>query len=115
MRMMKELTGSNEEKGEGEELCRTHCKKERHIENTCPRKAFCDICQVLGHSIKDCPYNLKARNAHIFLTQGEPSTPPPPPCNTNMGASSGGYNSKGSNNNNTKNTPRSKIQYDITI
>ena len=65
---MKEIIGSKEEKREGKELwCRDY-RKEGHTKNICPRKAFCDICQVMGDSIKDCPYNLKAHDAHVFYT-----------------------------------------------
>lgn len=59
-----------------------------------PKKLFCDICQILGHSTKECPYNLKTRSTQVLFTQGEQSTPPnpsPKKHKNNNNASLGGY------------------------
>ena len=66
-RLMKEVAGTKDEKKEGKDLWCTDCEKEGHTKGACPRKMFCEICQIGGHAIKDCPYNLKTRNAQILF------------------------------------------------
>lgn len=77
--MMQELKADKESGRDDKELWCTDCKAERHTKGTCSRKAFCDICQVLGHSIKECSYNLKTRSTQVLYTQGEQATRPATP------------------------------------
>ena len=37
------------------------------MKGSCPKKQFCDICQVAGHSLKECPFNLKAKGHQQVL------------------------------------------------
>ena len=62
-RLMKEMAGTKDEMKEGKDLWCTDYEKEGHTKGACPRKMFCKICQIGGHAIKDCPYNLKTRRA----------------------------------------------------
>lgn len=97
--------------------CDARCKKEGHRKGSYPKKAFCDICQVLGHSTKECPYNMKTRGNQVLFTQ-EQSSPSgtvgtsQPQANTT--ASSSGYkgNRRGGRGNNNNNNNRSRMQYD---
>lgn len=88
----------------------TDCKASGHTMGSCPKKIFCDTCQIMGHSTKECPYNMKVRNQQVLYTQEQPSTSGP---ETNNNASSNGYRgnrrSGGRGNNNTN---TSRIQYD---
>lgn len=69
----------------------------------------------LGHSIKQCPYNLKVRSTQVLFTQGEQVTlltTLPKPINFN--ALLGGYSNKQrGGNNNSHNTPRRCISYNV--
>ena len=69
MKEFKAIKGSSS-KSEGELWC-TDCK-EGHTKGTCPKKVFCDICQVLGYS-KQCPYNMKTRTTQLLFVQENPS------------------------------------------
>lgn len=71
MREFKAIKGSSS-KNKGDLWC-ADCE-EGHTEGTCPKKTFCDICQVQGHSTKECLYNMKTRIAQVLLTQEQPST-----------------------------------------
>ena len=57
---MREYKGTKENKEVG---C-MKCKNEGHSRANCAKKSFCDICKVLGHTIKQCPYNLKVRTSN---------------------------------------------------
>lgn len=48
MREFKAMKGSSN-KNKGDLWC-ADCKEEGHTKGMYPKKAFCDICQVLGHS-----------------------------------------------------------------
>lgn len=78
------------------------CKTDGHTKGSCPKNQFCDICQIMGHLTKECPFNMKTRGSpQVLLTQE--ASPSGSSGNTNnAGATSGGYrnNSKGQNNNN---------------
>ncbi|XP_057853392.1 uncharacterized protein LOC131063560 [Cryptomeria japonica] len=98
-----------------EDVWCTDCK-EGHTKGTCPKKAFCEICQMLGHAVKECPYNMKTKGNQVFFAQEQP------PLSTAVGsakpqadatASSGGYigNRRGGRGNNNNNN-RSRMQYD---
>ena len=69
IRMMKEFKNMQKET-KGNELWCTECKKEGHTKGSCPKNQFCEICQIMGHFIKECPFNLKTRGPQqVFLTQ----------------------------------------------
>lgn len=53
----KSMKGTTSRMEEGEIWC-TDYKEKGHAKGACPKKAMCDICQVLGHSM-ECPYNMK--------------------------------------------------------
>lgn len=68
--MMKEL--KNMQKGlaqarDGELWC-TDCRAEGHTKGSCSKKQFCDICQIVGHSTKECLFNMKTKG-HRELEQ----------------------------------------------
>lgn len=56
----KKMATTKEKKIEVKDLWCTSCEKEEHTKTAFPKKAFYNICQVVGHSIKDRPYDLKA-------------------------------------------------------
>ncbi|XP_057861664.2 uncharacterized protein LOC131070138 [Cryptomeria japonica] len=110
-----ELKADKESGRDDKELWCTDCKAKGHTKGTWSKKAFCDICQVLGHSTKECSYNLKTRSTQVLYTQGEQATPlaTPPKQSTNSEASPRGYrNNRPGNNRSNNNMPRRKIQYD---
>ena len=114
--MMKEFKNlkKNLDTVKGELWC-TDCKEDGHTKGSCPKKQFCDIFQVAGHSLKECLFNMKSKgHRQVSLTQ-EVSTG----NNTNNDATSGGYRNnnrcgRGGNNNNNNNGGRSQIQYDAS-
>lgn len=69
----------------------------------------------MGHSTKECPFNMKTRGPQQVLTQ-EASASRGSANTSNAGATSRGYrnNRRGQNNNNANNNngSRSRIQYD---
>lgn len=68
-RMRKEFKAmKSTSRTEGDVWC-TECKEEGHMKGACPKKAFCEICQVMGHSIKECPYNMKTWSAQVLFTE----------------------------------------------
>lgn len=107
-RMLKEFKSMKGTTSKDDELWCTDCKENGHTKGACPKKAFCDIFQIMGHSTKECPYNLKARNQQMLFAQEQPST-----SDSNNNASSGGYrgNRRGGRGNNNNST-RSRVQYD---
>lgn len=110
---MKELKADKENGKEGKELWCTDCKTKGHTKGRFPLKAFYDIYQIMEHSIKECPYNLKARSTQVLYTKPNQVTPPatPPKPAANSDASPGGYqNNRWGNNRSNNNTPRSRIQ-----
>ncbi|XP_057829971.1 uncharacterized protein LOC131041010 [Cryptomeria japonica] len=72
-RMMKEFKSMKGSTSKNEEVWYVECKEEGHTKGTFPKKAFCDICQVLGHSTKECPYNMKTRGNQVLFTQEQSS------------------------------------------
>lgn len=96
---------------EGEIWC-TDCKEKGHSKGVCPKKAMCDICQVWGHSTKECPFNMKTRSQQILFTREQPSTSGTNnETQGNNNATSGGYqnNRRGGRGGNDN---RNQIQYD---
>ena len=92
------------------------CKTDGHTKGSCPKNQFCNICQIMGHSTKECPFNMKTRgSSQVLLTQAASTSGGTGNANID-GATSGGYrnNSRGQNNNNTNNNngSRSRTQYD---
>ena len=54
----------------GNELWCMECKKEGYTKGSYLKDQFCEICQIMGHLIKECPFNPKKRSAQqVFLTQ----------------------------------------------
>ena len=101
IQMMKEFKNIHKET-KGTELRCTECKKEGHTKGSCPKDQFCEICQIMGHLVKECPFNLKTRTPQqVFLTQ-EASASGGSGNNSTEGATSGGYknNRRSQNNNN---------------
>ena len=107
--MMKEFknmqNGSNQTREE--ELWCIDCKAEGHTKGSCPKKQFCDICQIVGHSTKECPFDIKTKGHQLLLTQ-ETSIVTGARMNTNNDVTSGGYcnnnqHEQGGNNNNNNN------------
>ena len=60
IRMMKEFKNMHKET-KGNELWCPECRKEGHTKGSCLKDQFCEICQIMGHSTKECPFNLKTR------------------------------------------------------
>ena len=58
--MMKEFKNMHKEI-KGNELWCTKCKKEGHTKGSCLKDQFCEIYQIMGHSVKEYPFNLKTR------------------------------------------------------
>ena len=101
-----------------EELWCTDCKVEGHTKGSCPKKQFYDICQITGHSTRECLFNLKTKGHQQVLLTQEASNPGTG-TNTNSDATSGAYSNNnrrgrdGSSNNNN-NGERSRIQYNAS-
>ena len=104
----------------GSELWCTECKTDGHTKGSCPKDQFCDICQIMGHSTKECSFNMKTRGSpQVLLTQAASTSRGNGNANID-GATSGGYRNNGrgqnnnnaNNNNNNNNGNRSRIQYD---
>ena len=115
LQMMKEFKNlkKNPDIVKGELWC-TDCK-DGHTKGSCPKKQFCDICQVAGHSLKECPFNLKTKgHQQVLLTQEASNNS----NNAGNDATSGGYrnnNRRGrAGNNNNNNGGRGRIQYDAS-
>lgn len=109
-RMLKEfkaMKGSTSKTEENDVWC-TDCRSDGHTKGSCPKKAFCDICQIAGHFTKECPYNMKTKNQQVLFTKEQPAARTSQTANNN--ASPGGYwnNWRGGRTNNNK----SRIQYD---
>ncbi len=116
LQMMKEFKNlkKNPNLVKGELWC-TDYKEEGHTEGSCLKKQFCDICQVAGHSIKECPFNMKSNGHQKVLLMQEMFAR----TDTNNDATSGGYRNnnrheRGGNNNNNENGGRSRILYDAS-
>lgn len=62
LRMMKEFKNlkKNLDSVKGELWC-TDYKEEGHTKGSYLKKQFCDICQIPGHSTKECPFNMKTK------------------------------------------------------
>ncbi len=61
--MMKEFKNMQKENSQSKEneLWCTECKAEGHTKGSYPKNQFCDIYQIMGHSTKECPFNMKTR------------------------------------------------------
>ena len=65
LQMMKEF--KNMQKGtKGNELWYIDCKI-GHTKGSYPKNQFCEICQIMGHSLKECPFNMKIRGPQQVL------------------------------------------------
>ena len=98
--MMKEFKNMQKEMKRNKLWC-TKCKTKGHTKGSCPKNQFCDIYQIMGHSTKECPFNMKTRgHQQVILTQ-ETFTSRGIGNTNNDGATSGGYrnNKRGQNNN----------------
>lgn len=97
----------------GNNLWCMDCKTEGHTKGSCPKNQFYEIYQIMGHSIKECPFNMKTKgHQQVFLMQEASASRG---RENNDGAMSGGYrnNRRGKNNNtNNNNEGRNRIQYD---
>ena len=113
--MMKEFKNMHKEI-KGNELWCTECKKEGHKKGSYPKDQFWEICQIMRHSIKECPFNLKTRAPQQKVLTREVSASGGSGNTSTEGATSRGYrnNRRGQNNNsgNNNNGKRSRIQYD---
>ena len=81
----------------GSELWCTECKTDGHTKGSYPKNQFCDICQIMGHSTKDWPFNIKTKGSlQVLLTQATSTLGGNGNANID-GATSGGYrnNSRG--------------------
>ena len=111
LRMMKEFKNLKKDPDttKGELWC-IECKEDGHTKGSCPKKQFCDICQVAGHSLKECSFNMKSKGHQQVLLTQEVST------SNNNDATSGGYRNNSrrgrDGNNNNNNGGRNRIQYD---
>lgn len=47
--------------------------KLRGTQKNCPKNMFCEICQVVGHLIKEYPYSLKTRSMQVLFIERESS------------------------------------------
>lgn len=65
--MLKEFKSMKGSTSKDEEVWCTECKEEGHTKDTCPKKSY-EICQVMGHSTKECPYNMKTRGNQVLFT-----------------------------------------------
>ena len=90
LRMMREFKNMNKETKANDLWC-TECKKEGHTKGSCPKDQFCEIFQIMGHPVEECPFNLQIRTPQqVFLTQE--ASPSGGNGNTSTeGATSGGY------------------------
>ena len=108
----KSMKGTTSHIEEGEIWC-TDCKEKGDTRGACPKKAMCDICQVLGHSTKECPYNMKTRSQQVLFMQEQTSTSGTnnEMQGNNNNATSGGYrnNHRGGRGGNDN---RNQMQYD---
>ena len=67
--MMKEFKNMQKET-KGNELWCTKCKIDGHMRGSCLKNQFYDICQIMGDSTKECPFNMKTRgHQQVLLTQ----------------------------------------------
>ena len=64
----KSMMGTGGHMEEGGIWC-MDCKEKGHSKGACSKKVMCDICQVLGHSTKECLFNMKTRSQQILFTQ----------------------------------------------
>lgn len=68
MRELKVTKGRSNKNEEGEVSC-MDCKEVGQTKGSCPKKSFYDICQVMGRSTKECPYNMRTRPASVVHTR----------------------------------------------
>ena len=110
--MMKEFKNMQKE-ARGDELWCTECKTKGHTKGSYPKNQFCEICQIMGHSTKECPFNMKTRGPHQVLLTQEASASGGSGNTSNTGATSEGYrnNRRGKNNNNANNNNGSHSQF----
>ncbi|XP_057834881.2 uncharacterized protein LOC131045323 [Cryptomeria japonica] len=100
-----------------EDVWCTDCKEGGHTKGICPKRAFCEICQMLGHAVKECSYNMKTKGNQVYFAQEQPSLSAgyaQPQADAT--ASSGGYRGNrrgGRGNNNNNNNNWSRMQYDV--
>lgn len=86
----------------------------------CPKNQFWNICQIVRHSTKEYPFNMKTKGHQQVLLMQEASTLGAGTNTNNDVATLGGYwnNNRrgwgGNNNNNNNNGGCSRIQYDPT-
>jgi hypothetical protein len=118
--MMKEFKNmkKNPSQNRERELWCTDCKDDGHTKGSCPKNQFCDIYQIVGHSTKECSFNMKTKGHQQVLLTQEVSNSRATGTNNNT-ATSGGYLNnnrcrRGGNNNNNNNNNEgcSRIQYD---
>ena len=88
--MMKECKNMQKET-KGNKLWCTECKTEGHTKGSCPKNQFCDIYQIMRHSTKECPFNMKTKGHQQVLLTQKASASSGSGNNNNDGATSDGY------------------------